>query len=166
MRVAPLVLLASGVAWLGALPGLTRLELESNEQTARNTLKSIHRAQGELVRDTGRPGGFEDLSPAYLAGHFSLSAGSNAGLAEKGGYWFRIDRCGDRWTAYAWPVEFGSTGRCVLAIDGAGSIREAPNRRAYSGLARAPAPDAAYVGGRLADRRGETTSDGDRWAHG
>ncbi|MEM7202638.1 MAG: hypothetical protein AAF628_20385 [Planctomycetota bacterium] len=69
------------------------------------------------------------------------------------------------WCCYAWPLEYGRTGRRAFLIDQAGDVLATANHeQRYSGRDRRPDPLAAFAPGGKAIKPGKPAGDGGVWA--
>ncbi|MCA9323020.1 MAG: prepilin-type N-terminal cleavage/methylation domain-containing protein [Planctomycetes bacterium] len=71
------------------------------------------------------------------------------------------------WCAYAWPADFGSSGRRAYFINHVGEVLKTDNSvQNYNGTVTIPPPDAAYMVAGSIDglyRPGQVASDGGTW---
>ncbi len=116
-------------------------------------------------RSSGR-----QADPTLLARDFGQTASKNGGVAEVSGYHFLVylpvvegpaqrersplpdekDALADlqesRWVVYAWPVEYGRTGKRTFVVNQEGRVYAAPNAEGlYDGGERVPAATAAFA---------------------
>jgi len=141
---------------------------------------------GELSGAVGVRGG-KKLNPPVLSSAFRKV---EKGVVTRSGYHFRVFLCGKKgkalgededvakvdanlaqttWCAYAWPVEYGKTGKRSFFVNQFGDVL-AVDAEAYSGK-KGPAPDAAFAqtepAGTITGKTalGAAARDGRPWKH-
>ena len=125
----------------------------------------------QLDQHAGAAANAATLAPPVLGSSFrNIDA---AGLVTKGGYMFQVwlpdaagdgiaedgtvgnvygvdpDNCENAWCCYAWPIDFGNTGRRAFFVNQQGEIvatAQTANAGALSGAAGAPTAGEAFAG--------------------
>ena len=138
------------------------------------------------IRDANGPNNGPTLTPTPIAK--SLALVDATGLVAKAGYTFRValpsaggapvvenagggsptgedpDLCEDTWSVYAWPIDYGMSGRRAFVVNQAGDIVQTDNLGgaggSYEGSANTPAPDAAIESGSAGSIVGEISVSG------
>jgi prepilin-type N-terminal cleavage/methylation domain-containing protein len=105
-----------------AIPNLLRARLQANESAAIETLRTISQAQVTLHADRETFGDFDALTtpgqgPAFLDASWEEGE-------QRAGYAFSIAEAGpNSYTAFADPVEPGTSGRRFFRVDTSGILR-------------------------------------------
>lgn len=165
MGAAPIAIVAAI-----AIPNLMSARLSANESAAIATMRNLASAQAQFQasgaqdRDhdgTGEYGTFgmlagaeplhdgEFMNPPVLSSAFGVSEN---GRVQRSGYLFQVfltDNTENRWVAYGWPTQFGSTGKRVFCMDQSGDLIYSMNDQSgqfYTGHERVPGPNASEPG--------------------
>jgi len=158
-----------------AIGSLRTLSTAQEEFRVAKEVDQDHDGKGEYgtfqeLAGTRAPRGAQRLlKQAYISLIYGDSAQANDGITEKSGYYFvlylpisrsQVAEHERRFVIYAWPVEYGKTGKRVFAVNQTGEVFFARNKNGeYSGLLTVPRADAAS----FASFDGSPGGDGQRW---